>query len=58
LDLTFSGMVKSLSNNTGALVAAGYKWDQFEVDAGYTWIRRAGHLSDSSRFRSDSQSEV
>jgi len=51
-------MVKSLSNNTGALVAAGYKWDQFEVDAGYTWIRRAGHLSDSSRFRSDSQSEV
>jgi hypothetical protein len=34
-------MVKSLSNNTGALVAGRYKWDQFEVDAGYTWSRQA-----------------
>jgi hypothetical protein len=34
LDLFRHG--KSLSNNTGALVAAGYKWDEFEVDAGYT----------------------
>jgi predicted porin len=31
----------TLSNNTGALVAARYKWDQFEIDAGYTGSRQA-----------------
>jgi hypothetical protein len=34
LDLFRHG--NSLSHNTGALVAAGFRWDQFEVDAGYT----------------------
>jgi predicted porin len=31
----------TLSNNAGVLVAARYKWDPFEVYAGYTWSRQA-----------------
>ena len=31
----------TLSNNTGVLVAARYKWDPFEVYAGYTYSRQA-----------------
>jgi hypothetical protein len=41
LELAVCGHGRSLPNNTGALVAARYKWDQFEVDAGYTWSRQA-----------------
>ena len=31
----------TLSNNTGFVLAAKYKWDPFEVYAGYTWVRLA-----------------
>jgi hypothetical protein len=44
-------MGESLSNNTGALVAARYKWDQFQVDAGYTWSSRPRPAVDSADRR-------
>ena len=31
----------TLSNNTGFVLAARYKWDPFEAYAGYTWARLA-----------------